>query len=72
MMTMYDLTNAERDAIVNLLKVKAHADRERAKILDRKVPHDWQGYHPQRELAKVFNAQAEERRALAFRLEEKG
>lgn len=68
-MAMYDLTKAERDAIVSLLKVKAHADRERAKVLDRSTPEDWEGYHPQRELAKSFNARAEEQRALALRLE---
>ncbi len=71
-MTMYDLTRAERDAIVNLLKVTAYADRERAKLLDRKVPADKQGYNPNAELANSFYEQAGERRALAFKLEGQG
>ena len=68
-MTMYDMTKAERDAIVNLLKVTAHADRERAKMLDRQASAK-EGDNPNAELAKCFCAQAEERRALAFKLEE--
>ncbi len=71
-MTMYDLTRAERDAIVNLLKVSAHADRERAKLLDRKAPGEQNAYDANRAIADSFNAQAEERRALAFKLEEQG
>jgi len=64
---MYDMTKAERAAIVNLLRVTAHADRERAKLLDRQVSAK---YNANTELANCFNAQAEERRALAFKLEE--
>ncbi len=71
-MTKYDLTKAERDAIVTLLKVTAHADRERAKLLIRQVPADQQGNNPNEALAFSFHAQAEERRALAFKLEEQG
>ncbi len=69
-MPMYDMTKAERAAIVNLLKVTAHADRERAKMLDRQAPRDQDGYDANRAISDSFFAQAEERRALAFKLEE--
>ncbi len=69
---MYDLTKAERDAIVTLLKVTAHADRERAKLLDRQVHAAELGCNPNMELANSFYRQAIERRDLAFKLEGQG